>query len=185
GFAGWHRGKGYDAASQVTVEDLYAATPAATQSLLAMLGSWASVAGTIRLRLMQPDPVALQISTALAREDTRQPWMLRVVDAAGAVAARGWPSYLDGSVDLYLVDDVCPWHSGPHRLVVAGGEARLEPGGEGTVRLTARGFAMWYAGAAQPAVLRQAGFLTGGDARTDEFLAAATAGPAPTLLDYF
>jgi hypothetical protein len=34
-------------------------------------------------------------------------------------------------------------------------------------------------------VLRRAGFLSGGNAETDAFLMAATAGPAPALLDYF
>ncbi|GAA0921937.1 hypothetical protein GCM10009557_91510 [Virgisporangium ochraceum] len=41
------------------------------------------------------------------------------------------------------------------------------------------------AGAATPHQLRRSGFLTGGDAGTDEVLSAATAGPAPTLHDYF
>src|SRR5215207_5860655 len=106
--------------------------------------------------------------------------MLRVVDAPGAVAARGWPRHLTGEVDLELADYVCPWQQGPHRLVLAGGNARLEPGGAGTVRLTPRGLASWYAGAATPEQLRRSGFLTGGDAGTDELLRAATAGPAPT-----
>ncbi len=42
-----------------------------------------------------------------------------------------------------------------------------------------------YAGALAPATLRRAGLLTGGDADTDAFLAAAAAGPAPAMLDYF
>ena len=96
--------------------------------------------------------------------------MLRVVDARGAVAARGWPPHLSGSVDVALDDDVCPWNSGAHRLVLDGGSGRLEPGGSGAVRLTVRGLAVLYAGAAGPAVLRRAGMLTGGDADSDAFL---------------
>lgn len=68
--------------------------------------------------------------------------MLRVLDAAGAVAARGWPRHVAGSVDLWLDDDVCPWNAGPHRLSLEGGTGRLDPGGDGSVRLTARGLAV-------------------------------------------
>ena len=56
----------------------------------------------------------------------------------------------------------------PARL--EGGSGRLEPGGSGAVRLSIRGLAVLYTGAASPA---------------DAFLAAASAGPPPALLDYF
>jgi Sterol carrier protein domain len=79
---------------------------------------------------------------------------------------------------------LCPWNSGPQRLVLDGGDGRLEPGGSGAVRFTMRGLAVWYAGAADPAVLRRAGLLAGYDG-ADAFLAAASAGPRPALQDYF
>ncbi|MET8152189.1 enhanced intracellular survival protein Eis [Actinoplanes sp. NPDC049668] len=185
GYAGWDRGPGYDATGRLTVDDLIGRTPEATRTLLAMLGGWASVAPTTLIRLGGADPVWSLLARGDARPESAQPWMLRVVDAPGAVAARGWPRHLSAEVDLELVDDVCPWHQGPHRLVLSGGDGRLEPGGAGTVRLTSRGLASWYAGAATPQQLRRSGFLTGGDADTDEALRAATAGPVPTLHDYF
>jgi hypothetical protein len=88
-------------------------------------------------------------------------------------------------VDLELADAECEWNAGPHRLVIEGGDAQLEPGGTGLVAFTPRGLAAWYAGAATPSVLRRAGLMRGGDARSDAFLQAATAGPAPALHDYF
>lgn len=185
GYASWDRGPGYDASGRVSVTDLIGLTPAANVALLSMLGGWASVAPTLLLRLPAPDPTLLTTSLATARVESCDPWMLRVVDAVGAIGARGWPSYLQGRVDLDLVDDVCPWNAGPHQLVLSGGHGRLEPGGKAEVRLTARGFGMLYAGAAGPALLRRAGLLSGGDASTDEFLQAATAGPPPALLDSF
>jgi predicted acetyltransferase len=185
GYAAWNRGPGYDAGGRLLVDELIGLTPGATRTLLAMLGGWASVAPTVVIRLGTADPVWSLLGRADATPESTQPWMLRVVDAAGAVAARGWPRHLTGDVDLELTDDVCPWHQGRHRLVLSGGTGRLEPGGAGTVRLTPRGLAAWYAGAATPHQLRRSGFLTGGDAGTDEVLSAATAGPAPTLHDYF
>jgi len=185
GYARWNRGPGYDASGKLIVDDLIGLTPQATRTLLAMLGGWASVAPTVLIRLGAADPIWSLLARGDAKSESTQPWMLRVIDAPGAVAARGWPRHLNAEVDLELTDDVCPWHQGRYRLVLAGGNGRLEPGGDGTVRLTPRGLACWYAGVATPQQLRRSGFLTGGDTDTDELLRTATAGPAPTLHDYF
>ncbi|HEX5621484.1 MAG TPA: GNAT family N-acetyltransferase [Solirubrobacteraceae bacterium] len=184
GYASWDREPGYDETGRLAVFDLIGLTADATLALLAMLGTWRDVAPTIRLRLPDPDPLALLAPLVHTTVESRDPWMLRVLDAAGAVAARGWPPHLSGAVDLALDDDVCPWNSGSWRLVLDGGAARLEPGGDGAVRFTMRGLAVWYAGAADPAVLRRAGLLAG-DESADAFLAAASAGPRPALQDYF
>jgi predicted acetyltransferase len=184
GYLTWDRGRGYDADSRLTVHDLIGATPAATTALMGMLASWTSVAPTLELRLPEPDPFFL-LAPSATQPKSRQPWMLRLVDAPAAVAARGWPPLLDASVDLRLDDDVCPWNSGTHRLVLSGGTGRLEPGGAGSVGLSMRGFALLYAGAAAPAMLRRSGLIDGGDAATDAVLLAAASGPAPALLDYF
>ncbi|MFC4946878.1 GNAT family N-acetyltransferase [Pseudonocardia sp. GCM10023141] len=180
GCASWKRRD-----ARLAVYDLIGRSAGATQALLAMLGTWRSVVPTISLRLPAEDPVLLMAGVETATEHHREPWMLRLVDAAGAVAARGWPPHLTGTVDLQLTDDVCPWNAGPVRFEMAGGEARLVAGGSGAVGMDSRGLAAWYAGAASPAVLRRAGLLTGGDAGVDALLAAATAGPRPALLDAF
>ncbi|MGQ0843511.1 MAG: GNAT family N-acetyltransferase [Sporichthyaceae bacterium] len=185
GYASWDRGQGYDANAVLTVPDLFAGTPEALAALLAVLGSWHSVAPTLHLRLRPDDPMWLACPMAGARPHATQPWMLRLVDAPAAVAARGWPSPLSGAVDLRLDDDLCPWNAGPHRLVLDGGDGRLEPGGTGAVRVDPGALALLYAGAASPATLRSLGRLSGGDAAADAFLAAAGAGPVPALLDYF
>jgi predicted acetyltransferase len=184
GYASWDREPRYDETGRLSVFDLIGLTPDATRALLAMLGTWRDVAPTIRLRLPDSDPTPLLAPLVHTTVESRDPWMLRVLDAAGAVAARGWPAHLSGAVDLALDDDVCPWNSGPQRLVLEDGEGRLEPGGSGAVRFTMRGLAVWYAGAADPAVLRRAGLLAGDDS-ADAFLAAASAGPRPALQDYF
>jgi predicted acetyltransferase len=189
GYASWDRGTGRDAAARLSVYDLIGLTAEATTALLGMLAGWASVVHTLELRLPDPDPAFLLssfvASSAGAQVRSRQPWMLRLIDAPAAIAARGWPPLLDGAVDVLLDDEVCPWNSGPHRLVLSAGSGRLEPGGSGSVRLSMRGFALLYAGVGGPALLRRAGLLDGGDANTDAFLQAAAAGPAPALLDYF
>jgi predicted acetyltransferase len=185
GYVSWDRKGGYEGTGRIRVVDLVGATAGATSALLAMLGTWAYVAPTIVVRLPEGDPATLLASFTGTRVEARDAWMLRVIDAAAAVAARGWPPHLNGTLDLLIEDETCPWNAGPHRLVLEDGEGRLEPGGSGAVRLSIRGLAIVYAGACSPAVLRRAGLLDGGDADTDAFLSAASGGPPPALLDYF
>ena len=184
GYASWDREPNYDASGRLSVFDLIGLTGDATRALLANLGTWRDVAPTIRLRLPDSDPIPLLAPLVHTTLESRDPWMLRMLDAPGAVAARGWPPHLSGAIDLALDDDVCPWNSGAWRLVLEAGEGRLESGGSGAVRMTMRGLAVWYAGAADPAVLRRAGLLAGEESG-DAFLAAASAGPRPALQDYF
>lgn len=185
GYASWDREPGYRATGGVTVDDFVATTPAATLGLLAMLGGWSAVAPTIRLKLSIMDCVAIATAGLQATVDDRRPWMFRIIDATGAIAARGWSRHLRGEVDLELVDPECPWNAGTYRLVLDGGEARLERGGtQGGACFSPRGFALWFAGAAPPDALRRAGLLSG-DPSGDALLAVATAGPTPELLDYF
>jgi predicted acetyltransferase len=180
GYGAWKRDSGYDASGTVTVDELVGADAAAVSSLLWTIGGWASVAPTAILRLPPDHPAPLLFPSTGGTVHARHPWMLRVVDAPAAFAARGYPACVEGVIDLSLVDPECPWNAGEHRLVLAGGAGRLEPGGSGRVRMTARGLGAWYAGVA-PATLRRAGLLEG----DDPLLAAATAGPPPALLDYF
>jgi predicted acetyltransferase len=190
GYCSWDRGTGYGGPSRLTVWDLLATTGRATRGLLAAIGSWSSVLPTVALRLPDPDPARWLLPVGDLTVESQQPWMLAVLDAAGAVAARGWPSHLDVQLDLALHDGdgpaaAAPSEDGRCRLVLDGGEGRLEPGGTGSVRLDVRGLSVLYAGGGSSALLRRVGLLAGGDRRTDELLDAATAGPAPTILDYF
>lgn len=185
GYASWDRSSLHGGSSVLSVPELIGLTESATVALLAMLGTWAAVVPTLMLRLPEPDPAPLLSSMLESRLESSRRWMLRVLDAPGAVAARGWPVQLNGSVDVLLDDPTCPWNSGPHRLVLEGGRGSLRPGGTGDVRLTPRGFAAIYAGSHDPSLLRRAGLVAGGDAETDDFLRLATAGPRPGLNDYF
>jgi predicted acetyltransferase len=180
GYAAWNRASGYDAGGTVTVDELIGADAAAVSSLLWTVGGWGSVAPTAILRLPPDHPAPLLFPSTGGTVHSRHPWMLRIVDAAAAFAARGFPHAVNGVIDLSLVDAECPWNAGEFRLVLAGGSGRLEPGGTGRVRMTARGLGAWYAGIA-PSTLRGAGLIEG----DDPLLTAATAGPPPALLDYF
>ncbi|WP_168200978.1 enhanced intracellular survival protein Eis [Allokutzneria sp. NRRL B-24872] len=183
GYASWQRTDNYGPGAKLVVTDLVTLTDRALTTLVAQFGSWGTVAPTTELRLAVPDELTWGLPVHLERAST-DAWMLRLVDASAAIAARGWPE-LRATVDLEIVDDVCPWNAGPHRLVVAAGSASLEPGGSGEVVISSRGLAVLYGGGASTAALRRSDLLHGGDGRTDALLDAAFAGPRPGLLDAF
>ena len=114
-------------------------------------------------------------------------WMLRVVDAPAAIAARGFPEAVSLRVPLYITDDARPANSGPWELAVADSRGALTRPGpaplRGALDLGARGLAALYAGT--PLVtLRQAGLARGGTPGADAALDAAFAA-TPYMLDSF
>jgi predicted acetyltransferase len=123
GYASWDREGGYEGGGRIRVVDLVGATAAAASALLAMLGTWASVAPTIVVRLPDGDPATLLASFTGTRVEAREPWMLRVIDAAAAVAARGWPPHLSGAVDLLI--DARPVAGTPARTGSSSRAARV------------------------------------------------------------
>lgn len=112
-------------------------------------------------------------------------WMVRVVDAPRAIAARGFPPAVRTTVDLELTDKHCDWNAGRWRLTVEEGIGTLERGGDGAVALSAPGFSSLFAGYATGEALRRTGLLTAADARAVSDLTAAFAGPTPWCADFF
>jgi len=185
GYLFWRRGPGYGIDAWTAAVDLLAETGDAHRALLAVLGSFGAVTPTIRFRTTGTDPVQWFIRGAGWRVTEVRQYLLRVLDLAGAVVARGWPSTVSGRVGLTVHDPLCPWNSGDHTMVFDSGAGRLEPGPGGGVTVTPQGLAVLFAGGVPMATLRRAALVTGGTADDDARLDAAAAGPAPGILDYF
>ena len=113
--------------------------------------------------------------------------MLRLVDAAQAVAMRGFPANVRVAAQLELTDEIRPGNSGRWALEVSGGAGKHSPAAgtaDGSaLRLGARGAAALFAGI-PVATLRQAGLAAGGDPAVDEALDSAFGGTA-FMTDYF
>lgn len=115
------------------------------------------------------------------------PWMLRLLDLPGAMAARGWPAGLELEVDLRVAP---PTHvpddptGGDWTLRVADGAATCEPGGAGTVEVAVTDLAALYSGHLDPAQLVAEGRLTGATPDQVSGLRAAFAG-SPSLPIFF
>jgi predicted acetyltransferase len=173
---------------RIIVRELIAATRDAGLALWSVLGRWSSQVSDLFLVGPIEDGLLL-----LAPEQAVQPlaqlrWMTRMVDAAGAVAARGFAPGLELEVPLALRDAVFAENDGGFVLRVAKGQGELARGARTSAdapQLSIGGFASLYTGFAPCARLARSGLLHGGSASQHAALDAAFAGPAPTCQDEF
>ena len=179
----WHNGN-----EGLFVERAEAVSGQTVRALWTLLGSHASIADKVYAMTGPASAFWWLTQERDADMRHRSRWMLRVVDAPAAIAARGFPAAISLSVPLRIADDARPANSGCWQLSVAGGAGRFDPLGPdvpagSAVTLGARGLAALYAG--NPLVtLRQAGLATGGTADDDAALDAAFAA-TPYMLDAF
>jgi hypothetical protein len=179
-----------DGTDEIDVEELVAASAATARAFWQILASHATMASRVRACLAPDDPVTWLTRDPAASTRQAHAWMLRVVDAPAAVAARGYPTAAVVSVRLDLTDAARPANSGRWVLEVSGGTGRLTRLGDAptashptVLSLGARGFAALFAGVPVQ-TLRLAGLAAGGEAAADNALAAAFGGPA-FMLDQF
>lgn len=172
--------------SDLRVDELIAGSEATARALWATVGSGSSIAKSVHAYVAPHDPVHLLLGHEAESTAQVQRWMLRLLDASAAVAARGWSPAVTVDAEFEIDDAELPGNSGRWHLAVADGAAELTKGrGSGPVpRLTARGLAALYAGTPL-ATLRTAGLVTGGRVAEDVRLDTAFAGPPPYMLDFF
>jgi len=170
------------------VERILAASPQSVRALWSVIASHGSTVATVRVRVAPNDPLwwlTHERDAAIAR---RSLWMLRVVDAPAAIAARGFPPAVTLSVPLVIQDHARPANSGRWRLSVSDGKGVLiqdgrGDGGSSPLTLGARGMAALYAGV-PVATLKLAGLASGATPDTAAALDAAFAA-TPYMLDDF
>jgi predicted acetyltransferase len=166
--------------------DVAATTPAAARRLAGFFADHASMTGEIAWRGSPSDALLAvlreQSGVTLKAWNT---WMVRIVDVAGAMTARGWSPGVAGEVHLDVAaDDVVPENAGRWTVRVEGGRAEATRGGRGSLRTSVRGLAAMYTGFHSPADLRAAGHADADDA-TLAAAAALFAGPSPWMADHF
>jgi predicted acetyltransferase len=172
-------------AHEILITDLQASTSRAYRRLWTFLRDIStSVVSRIRWWTAPSDPAYLVHPHAHFRMRLTDNWMLRVLDARAALAARGYPPHVDAELHLDLRDDLVTTHTGRWVLRVRDGAGTLERGGEGRLHLDARGLAALYSGFATPRDLALIDRLDG-DARSLAAAASIFAGPAPWMPDMF
>jgi predicted acetyltransferase len=194
GFLGYHWRHGH---SEIFIDQLAAASAQTTCALWAVAASHSSVAETARAQVGPSDPLWWMLREQDANIARRESWMLRLIDAPAAIAARGFPA-VDLAAPLQITDDLRPANSGRWELTVRAGAGRLSryrtdpvpasadpasPGGHAPLALGARGLAALYAGT-PVATLRRVGLADGGSPAADAALDGAFAA-APFMLEGF
>lgn len=169
------------------VERVHARTPQTLRALWAVIASHCSTADTVSGWIDPRDPFWWLTTERDATLTSRRMWMLRVVDAAAAIAARGFPPGLSASVPLEVHDTSRPANAGRWQLTVEGGRGSLIQNGSVTspspLTLGARGLAALYAGIPVES-LRLSGLVSGGTPDGDASLTAAFAA-TPYMVDDF
>ncbi|WKN47985.1 enhanced intracellular survival protein Eis [Nocardioides sp. Arc9.136] len=162
GFARWDRGTGYDEHARIAVPDLVGLTADAHRALWRVLGSFSTVAPTVRLTTSGADAARLVLPTSTGRRVVHRPYMLRVHDPARALtglrlAPGSWTAQLRVAGDVLGVAD------GGYRLVVEDGVSRCERADvpPDAATYTTQGLALAFAGTQDSANLRLAGHLSG------------------------
>lgn len=172
--------------SDLRIDELIAASEPTARALWATVGSGSSIARSVHAYVAPYDPIHLMLGHEASKKAEVLRWMLRLVDAPAAIAARGWSPAVSVDVALEIDDPGLPENTGSWRLKVAEGAGSLTRSGSNgsALRVGARGIAALYAGAPVSA-LRTAGIATGGNPDDDALLDHAFAGPTPFMLDYF
>jgi predicted acetyltransferase len=190
----WHEGN-------LVVNCLVAGSEASARALWGVVGSGASIAKQVHAYVSPTDPIHLLLPDEASQDVTQQRWMLRLLDAPQAIAARGFGPHVSGSASLTLEDSLLPANRGTWLLEVADGRGSLARVGQdagagsgtgsaasstvtGSLRLGPNGLAALHAGMPLHSI-RTAGLASGGTAAADAFLDSAFGGPAPFLLEYF
>jgi len=170
----------------LVVSYIGADTAQIARALWSVVGSGSSIVKNVVAYVAPDDPIHLLLPEEVAHEMYLKRWMLRVLDAPKAIAARGFSPAVTGSAEVTLNDPLLPENSGSWRLEVSGGRGDLTSTEttSTSLRLGPNGFAALYAGAPLHR-LRTAGLAAGGDPAADELLDAAFAGSAAYLLEYF
>lgn len=173
----WH-----DDGAELFAEKLVAGSEQTTRALVSVLASHSSIASGVRVRVAPADPLWWLLREQDGDIAQRYAWMLRILDAPAAIAARGFPP-VDAEVPLRLPD------GGLWQLSVRADEkaqlARTTSAHRpGTVlELGARGLAALYSGA-PVATLRRAGLAAGGTPEADALLDAAFTASSFMLDDF-
>lgn len=148
GFASWDRGRGYGGEAVLEVSDLLALTADGYRSLLATVGSFASVVGTVKIDTSGDDVARLFLPSAHWKVVASDPSMLRLLNVAGAPAERDYPPGVYAQLGFRLAGDFLAEENGSYLLQVADGASvcRRDSVAAGERTLSPGGLALVYAG---------------------------------------
>jgi predicted acetyltransferase len=168
----------------VTLTDICFTTPGAGRRLLGFLADFGSMGLDVVFHCGPTHPLLICTIEQRWTITFRDYWMLRIVDVAAALEARGYPAGLNAELTLDVEDELFEDNGGRYTLRVRDGRGSVARGGDGALRLDVGALAALYAGYLTPGALRQVGRLAG-DGTTLRMAAGMFAGGSPGMPDMF
>jgi predicted acetyltransferase len=167
------------------VADWAACSAAAARRLWALVADHRSLIEEVWWAGPAIDPMTLHLAEPELAVSRPKRWMLRLVDFAEALRARGWPPGVAGELVLDVSDAALPVNAGRWTLQVAGGRGSVRRGGKGpALAVDAPGMASLFTGVFTGDQLQSAG-LAEGDPAVVQVANRLFAGPAPWMPDRF
>lgn len=139
----FYRQKPQDHGFDMMVTDMACADAEGAQALLSFLGDHRSMGHEAFWFGVPSDPLLARLPEQRYRSRLFMHWMLRIVDVAGALAARGYPDGLKAQLAMEVRDPQLPENQGRYDLEIVDGRAIVHaPDGsvvDGGVYVAARG----------------------------------------------
>lgn len=130
----------------LSVTDIAATTASAGRRLLTMLADHRSMEQYAKWT-GGPSPALLaHLREDIATVQLHATWMVRIVDVERAFKERGYSPLVEGVVHFEVLDDVIEANNDRFILSVRNGEAQVQRGGRGDVKLHVRALAALYSG---------------------------------------
>lgn len=184
GYVFYHQERTTDGEYHLQISDMAYASPQAARTLLAFLRQHKTLADKVRWACAPDDGMLSLLGDRRHRLDLHFPWMLRIVDVAGALTARGYPRAASGRLTFDIRDEVVRANGGKYILDVEGGSGHARPGGRGALRMNVRALASLYSGHHRASRLAEMGLLEG-SRRAVDLADVVFSGSAPSLGDFF
>lgn len=162
--------------------DLVWDTPATAQALLAFLGVQGPLTSSITWPGPPNEPLMALLGTQ-AEVVSSLTWMTRILSVGPALEGRGYPSHLDETIRLSVVDEVLPPNAATVTLEVSNGRATVRAGGTPDATLDIRGLALLYTGRHRAAEVARLGLVREGSAATMATLDRIFGGPSPWMAE--
>ena len=171
----------------LSISDIAFSTARAGTRLLGFIADFSSMARTVEFFAGPVHPLLNLMPQQLFRSERKDYWMLRIIDAPGAVAARGFARGVSASVTLRLRDGVFPENEGLWTLSVGDGKGKMERAPDSSrcgVEMDIRGLACLYAGFLSADQARLTGLVNADDTGVGALSAVFPVG-SPAMCDMF
>jgi predicted acetyltransferase len=167
GYVRWDRGTDSGAGAAIEVHELLATCAGGYQALMGAIGSFSGIAGHVSLQSSGLDLIRCMLGASTWQATASPPYMLKILDVPGALAARGYPAAVNASLEFGVQGDQYTANDGRYALQVADGRAAcrrlgdVESGATGLPTFTPQGLALAFAGAQSCAGIRMVDGLSG------------------------